>query len=90
MPMGANPSFFRSDSLFREILACRSPSAADDEVLARLQGAPIDPSDLGLRFGAADCMRRIPIVRTRRSPRPTPLRRHPTGSRTRGGPIVVA
>ncbi|RZL99310.1 MAG: NADH oxidase [Variovorax sp.] len=27
---------------------------ADDEVLVRLQGAPINPSDLGLLFGAAD------------------------------------
>lgn len=30
------------------------PVPADDEVLVRLQGAPINPSDLGLLFGAAD------------------------------------
>jgi NADPH2:quinone reductase len=30
------------------------PVPADDEVLVRLQGSPINPSDLGLLFGAAD------------------------------------
>ena len=30
------------------------PVPGDDEVLVRLQGAPINPSDLGLLFGAAD------------------------------------
>ena len=31
-----------------------SPALADDEVLIRVEGSPINPSDIGLLFGAAD------------------------------------
>ena len=34
--------------------ACRSRSPAPDEVVVRIEASPINPSDLGLLFGAAD------------------------------------
>ena len=43
------------------------PMPADDEVLVRLQGSPINPSDLGLLFGAAD-MRTAEVTGTAAQP----------------------
>jgi NADPH2:quinone reductase len=43
------------------------PVPADDEVLVRLQGAPINPSDLGLLFGAAD-LRTVTVAGTAARP----------------------
>ena len=38
----------------RRLRACRRPKPKADEVLVRVEAAPINPSDLGLLLGGAD------------------------------------
>ena len=66
------------------------PEPAADEVLVRIEAAPINPSDLGLLFGAAD-MGAARLARSDfgRRPRWTPdypmqARRNPDGGNHRG------
>jgi NADPH:quinone reductase len=44
----------RSGELEMSLHDIPTPSLADDEVLIRVEGSPINPSDIGLLFGAAD------------------------------------
>ncbi len=44
----------RSGELEMSLHDIPSPALADDEVLIRVEGSPINPSDIGLLFGAAD------------------------------------
>jgi NADPH:quinone reductase len=44
----------RSGELEMSLVDIPTPDLADDEVLIRVEGSPINPSDIGLLFGAAD------------------------------------
>jgi NADPH:quinone reductase len=44
----------RSGELEMSLHEIPTPALADDEVLIRVEGSPINPSDIGLLFGAAD------------------------------------